>query len=265
MAMKERLFLKYVVLMMGLTILFTGIAASTQATENRVVTIFAAASTTDAVTEICELFMEKKLGTATFSFGSSSTLAKQIENLAPADIFISANIEWMEYLDEKQLIDSSSRIDLLGNKIVLIAPADSTIQHIDMDEHVDLAGLLGDGRLAMGDPNHVPAGIYAKQALEKLQIWKSVENAIAPSKDVREALVLVERGETPVGVVYSTDASLTNKVKIVGEFPMDSHPPIVYPMAIVSGRKTPEVESLFQFLKGPEAKAIFEKHGFLVG
>ncbi len=262
--MKERLFLRCVVLTMGMAILFPGIALSTQATEQRVVTVFAAASTTDAVTEICELFMEKKLGMATFSFGSSSTLAKQIENLAPADIFISANIEWMDYLDKKQLIDLSSRIDLLGNKIVLIAPSDSTIQQIDMDEHVDLAGLFGDGRLAMGDPNHVPAGIYAKQALEKLNIWKSVENAIAPSKDVREALVLVERGEAPLGVVYSTDASLTNKVKIVGEFPIASHPPIVYPVAIVSGRKTPEVESLFQFLKGPEAKAIFEKHGFLV-
>jgi molybdate transport system substrate-binding protein len=264
MVMKERLFLRGFVLTMGMAILFTGIALSAQATENRVVTVFAAASTTDAVTEICDLFMEKKLGTATFSFGSSSTLAKQIENLAPADIFISANIEWMDYLDEKQLIDSSRRIDLLGNKIVLIAPADSTIQQIDMAEHVDLAGLLGDGRLAMGDPNHVPAGIYAKQALEKLNIWKSVENVIAPAKTVREALVLVERGETPLGVVYSTDASLTNKVKIVGEFSIDSHPPIVYPVAIVSGRKTPEVESLFQFLKGPEAKAIFEKHGFLV-
>jgi molybdate transport system substrate-binding protein len=262
--MKERLFLRCGVLMMGITILSTGIALSAQTTKNRAVTVFAAASTTDAVTEICELFMEKKLGTATFSFGSSSTLAKQIENLAPADIFISANIEWMDYLDEKQLIDSSSRIDLLGNKIVLIAPADSTIQQIDLDEHVDLTGLLGDSRLAMGDPNHVPAGIYAKQALEKIGIWKNVENVIAPSKDVREALVLVERGEAPLGVVYSTDASLTNKVKIVGEFPIDSHPPIVYPVAIVSGRKIPEVESLFQFLKGPEAKAIFEKHGFLV-
>jgi molybdate transport system substrate-binding protein len=261
--MKERLCLRCFVLAMGMTILFTGIALSAQAAENRVVTVFAAASTTDAVTEICELFMEKKLGTATFSFGSSSTMAKQIENLAPADIFISANIEWMDYLEKKQLIDPSSRIDLLGNKIVLIAPADSTIQQIDMDEHVDLAGLLGDGRLAMGDPNHVPAGIYAKQALEKLNIWKSIENVIAPSKDVREALVLVERGEAPLGVVYSTDASITNKVKIVGQFPIDSHPPIVYPVAIVSGRKTPEVESLFQFFKGTEAKAIFEKHGFL--
>ena len=262
--MKKRLCLRCFVLVMGMAILFTGITSLAQATETRVVTVFAAASTTDAVTEICELFMEKKLGTVTFSFGSSSTLAKQIENLAPADIFISANIEWMDYLDEKQLIDSSSRIDLLGNKIVLIAPADSTIQQIDMDEHVDLAGLLEDGRLAMGDPNHVPAGIYAKQVLEKLNIWKSVENAIAPAKDVREALVLVERGETPLGVVYSTDASITNKVKIVGEFPIDSHPPIVYPVAIVSGRKTPEVESLFQFFKGTEARAIFEKHGFLV-
>ncbi|MFO8086153.1 MAG: molybdate ABC transporter substrate-binding protein [Desulfobacterales bacterium] len=262
--MKERLFSRCVVLMMGLTILFSAIALSAQAAEKRVVTVFAAASTTDAVTEICELFMKKKLGIATFSFGSSSTLAKQIENLAPADIFISANIEWMDYLDKKQLIDSSSRIDLLGNKIVLIAPADSTIQQVDVAENVDLSGLLGDSRLAMGDPNHVPAGIYAKQALEKLQIWKSVENAIAPSKDVREVLVLVERGEAPLGVVYSTDASITNKVKIVGEFPIDSHPSIVYPVAIVSGRKIPEVESLFQFFKGPEAKAIFEKHGFLV-
>ena len=262
--MRERLFLQCVIMMMGMAILATEFASSAQATENRVVTVFAAASTTDAVTEICELFMEKKLGMGTFSFGSSSTLAKQIENLAPADIFISANIEWMDYLDEKQLIDSSSRIDLLGNKIVLIVPADSTIQQIDMDEQVDLAGLLGKSRLAMGDPNHVPAGIYAKQALENLNIWKSVENVIAPSKTVREALVLVERGEAPLGVVYSTDVSITNKVKIVGELPIDSHPPIVYPMAIVSGRKTPEVKSLFQFLKGPEAKAIFEKYGFLV-
>lgn len=262
--MRKKLGLSYCVLMMLLMVVPLEIASAAQTTQNRVVTVFAAASTTDAVTEICELFMKKNLGKATYSFGSSSTLAKQIENAAPADIFISANIKWMDYLEEKQLIDSSSRIDLLGNSLVLIAPAESTIEKVEVAVNFNLVDLLGDGRLSIGDPDHVPAGMYARQALEKLGVWESISGAVAPSKDVRTALVFVERGETPLGVVYSTDASITSKVKIVGKFPQDSHPPIVYPAAILKGRQSPEVESLFDFLKGPEAGKIFEKYGFLV-
>jgi molybdate transport system substrate-binding protein len=227
------------------------------------VTLFAAASTTNAVTEIGDLFAARKMGKVVHSFASSSTLAKQIENGAPVNVFVSADKKWMDYLDERKLIIPSSRVDLLGNRIVLIAPADSRAT-IEIRPHFDLAGLLGDGHLAMGDPSHVPAGIYGKEALEKMGVWYQVKAKVARAKDVRAALALVERGETPLGVVYSTDAAITKKVRVVAEFPRNSHPPIVYPAAIVAGNETAAAKRLLDFLKGPAAKAVFEKYGFEV-
>ncbi len=229
------------------------------------VTVFAAASTTNAMSAIGKLFMKKKLGEFVPSYASSSTLAKQIENGAPADIYISANEKWMDYLEAKKMIVSASRKDLLGNHIVLIAPKDSRLDHVRITSHFNLAGLLADGKLAMGDPSHVPAGIYGKAALENLGVWADVSKKVAGAKDVRAALVLVERAEVPLGIVYATDAAISSKVRIVGIFPDNSHPPIVYPVAAVAGRLSPVVERFFAFLQGPEAKAVFKRYGFVVG
>jgi molybdate transport system substrate-binding protein len=228
------------------------------------VTVFAAASTTNAMTDIGKLFVEKKMGAFVPSFASSSTLAKQIENGAPANVFVSANEKWMDYLGERKLIDPGTRLNLLGNRIVLIAPADSKLGKVEISAEFNLSKLLGDGKLAMGDPDHVPAGMYGKKALETLGIWQSVQNKVARAKDVRAALALVERGEAPLGVVYETDAAITGKVVVVGSFPQDSHPPIVYPVALVKGGETPAAKGFLEFLKTPEARAIFEKYGFSV-
>ncbi len=228
------------------------------------VEVFAAASTTNALGAVGRLFMEKKMGKFVPSFASSSTLAKQIENGAPADIFLSADQQWMDYLAKKNMIDPASRHDLLGNRLVLIAPADSRLQTVHIAPHFDLAGLLSKGMLAMGDPAHVPAGIYGKAALETLGIWSSVRRNVARAKDVRAALALVERGESPLGVVYATDAAISNKVKVVGVFPEDSHPPIVYPVAAVAGAHSPIIGRFLGFLRSPEAAAVFARYGFTV-
>lgn len=240
---------------------FIFVASSVTAADT--VTVFAAASTTNAVTDIIDLFQKNQGSPVTPSFASSSTLAKQIENGAPAQIYISANRKWMDYLEEKALIAPDTRIDLLGNRIVLIAPAGS-IPKVDIGPGFDLAALLGDGKLSMGDPDHVPAGIYGRQALEKLGVWSAVQDKVARSKDVRAALMLVERAEAPLGVVYATDAAISDKVTVAGVFPEDSHPAIVYPVALVKGADTPTAKKFFDFLKTPEAKAIFEKYGFSV-
>lgn len=243
---------------------FVTCALSTSVASAEKVTVFAAASTTNALTDIGQLFVEKKLGEFTPSFASSSTLAKQIESGAPANVFLSASAEWMDYLQERKLIDTASRFNLLSNAIVLIAPADSKLSRVDIVAGFDLAKLLAGGKLAMGDPEHVPVGIYGKQALEALGVWPSVAGDIARAKDVRAALALVERGEAPLGIVYATDAAITDKVTVVGIFPADSHPAIVYPIALTAGADTAAAKSFLEFLKTPEAKAIFEKYGFIV-
>lgn len=225
------------------------------------VTVFAAGSTTNAVTDICNLFTEKKMGRVTPCFASSSTLAKQIDHGAPADVYLSANPKWMNFLEKNNLIEPGTRFDLLGNRIVLIAPLDSKME-ISIGPGFDLPGLLGDEKLAMGDPDHVPAGIYGKQALESLGVWAAVAPKVARSKDVRAALALVERGEVPLGVVYATDAAISKKVKVVGVFPEKSHPSITYPAALVAGKATTGAKTFLEFLKTPDAKAIFEKYGF---
>ena len=190
------------------------------------VVVFAAASTTNAVTEIGELYAARNQGHIKSSFASSSTLAKQIDSGAPADVFLSANTEWMDFLEEHNLLVAESRFDLLSNRIVLIAPVGSALEHIDVVAGFALHALLGkDGRLAMGDPDHVPAGMYGRKALQNLASWDPLKDRLAPMKDVRAALVLVERGEAPLGLVYATDAAISSKVRVVGAFPADSHPP----------------------------------------
>ncbi|MEE4356601.1 MAG: molybdate ABC transporter substrate-binding protein [Desulfococcaceae bacterium] len=226
------------------------------------VTVYAAASATNALTDIISIFSEKKRGEITASFASSSTLAKQIEQGAPADIFLSANPKWMDYLEEKKMLEAGSRFDLLGNRIVLIAPLDSGVK-VKIGPGFDLAGMLGEEKLAMGDPDHVPAGIYGKQALESLGIWKSLSPKAARCKDVRAALALVAQGETPLGIVYATDAAISKKVKVAAVFPEDSHPAITYPVALVAG-KSAAAKKFLEFLKSPEAKTVFEKYGFSV-
>ncbi len=232
--------------------------------ESDKVTVFAAASTTNAITDIAVMFQKKKQGKVTHSFASSSTLAKQIANGAPADVYLSANPKWMNFLVDKKMIEPKTRFDLLGNSIVLIAPKDGPVNKVKIAPKFDLAKLLGDGKLAMGDPAHVPAGIYGKKAMEKLGVWASVEPKVARSKDVRAALALVERGEAPFGQVYATDAAISKKVKVVGVFPKDSHPPIVYPVALVQGHATLSAKGFLEFLKSPEAKSVFQKYGFTV-
>lgn len=237
---------------------FDGVGAASEKT----VVVFAAASTTNAVTEICALFTARGLGSVKTSFASSSTLAKQIAHGAPAHVFLSANRKWMDFLQDKHLLAPGGRFDLLSNRIVLIAPENSPLEPITLNAETPLAAIIGNGRLAIGDPEHVPAGIYGKQALQSLGLWESIKDRLAPMKDVRAALVLVERGETPLGLVYITDGAVSGKVRVVGWFPEDSHPLIVYPVAVLAGHQTPEARQFTSFLKSAESRLVFEKYGF---
>ncbi len=225
-------------------------------------TLFAAASTTDAITAIAAAFSAGEHGSLRPVFAASSTLAQQIVRGAPADLYLSANGAWMDFLAARGAIEADSRVDVLSNRLVLIAPADSTLS-IRIAADFDLAPALGKGRLVMGEPSHVPAGTYAKAALQTLGVWPQVAPKVAYMADVRAALALVGRGEAVAGIVYATDAAVSAKVRIVDMFPPDSHPPITYPLAIVAGRRTPATVALYAFLRGTEAQAIFRAHGFV--
>ena len=262
---KERLKMKSNKCMVGLLLMVMGLFAVQAAAADQEVVVFAAASTTNAIADIGELYAAKGAGPIKTSFASSSTLAKQIASGAPADVYLSANKKWMDFLEKKNAVDKATRFDLLGNRIVLIAPLKSSIDKVQVNDALDLAALLGsDGRLSMGDPDHVPAGMYGKKAMEKLGLWNQVQGRLAPMKDVRAALVLVERGEAPLGQVYATDAAISKKVRVVGMFPTASHPPIVYPVAAVAGGKANAAAAFLDFLKSAEAKAVFAKYGFEV-
>lgn len=226
------------------------------------VTVFAAASLTDALGDIGKAYQARTGKSVTFSFAASSALARQIEASGGADIFISADTDWMDYLDRKGLIAPKTRSNLLGNRLVLIAPAGSTIA-LKVAPHFDLSGALAGGRLAIADPDSVPAGKYARAALTALGVWSTVADHLALAENVRVALAYVARGEAPLGVVYTTDALSEKRVKIVGTFPANSHPAIVYPAALVQDAR-PEARSFLVFLGGPQARAIFEKDGFTV-
>jgi len=232
-----------------------------QDTAGRPVTVFAAASTTDVINAVAAAFEAQGGAQVRPVYASSSTLARQITQGAPADLFLSANPTWLDFVAEKGFVQPGSRVDLLVNTLVLIAPARQPLE-IAIEPGFAIERVIGSGRLAMGDPNHVPAGIYAKMALERLGVWARVEHRLAYAADVRAALALVERGEARAGIVYATDAAISGKVMVAGQFPDGSHPPIVYPLAIVAGQKRPEVEAFFRFLQGPEAAAIFRANGF---
>ncbi len=237
------------------------LAMPAQAAER--LTVFAAASTTDAVSEVLARFTEATGAQAVASFAASSTLAKQIAAGAPADVVLSANVAWMDFLEEAAAIRPESRIDLLGNSLVLVTAEGSGFA-CDPAAGCDLAAALGGGRLAVGDPDHVPAGIYAKEALQSLGQWHDVESRLARASDVRAALALVARGETPAGIVYTTDAALFAGVEVAARLPADTHAPIVYPAAVVAASEHPAAADLMRFLAGPEARAIFVRHGFTV-
>lgn len=227
------------------------------------VTVFAAASLGTALEEIAVRYREATKARVRFSFAASSTLARQIEAGAPAQIFASANQRWMDHLAKTGLIAPESRVSPIGNRLVLIAPADSPLDRVRIDRSLDFTGLLGrDARLAVGDPAHVPAGLYAKQALQSLGHWQRLEPRLARADNVRAALALVARGEAPLGIVYGTDAKISDNVKVLGAFPDGSHAPIAYPFAILNGAKTPEVRALFAFITGAPGRAVFRAHGF---
>ena len=226
------------------------------------VLVFAAASLKNALDAIAARWRRDTGKRATISYAASSTLAKQIENGAPADLFISADLKWMDYLQARNLIDRATRVDLLGNSLVLIAPKDSSVQ-VTIGPAFPLAKLLGEGRLAMAEPNSVPAGIYAKAALTSLGVWPTVAGRVAAAENVRAALLLVARGEAPLGIVYRTDAASEPAVKIVGTFPEGSHPPITYPLALTAAASS-DATAFAAFLRGPTAGALFEAQGFTV-
>ncbi len=256
-------FTQWIAVLAAAVIGLEGLMGCTAMAQTEVV-VFAAASTTNAINEIALKFEDRYSVRITSSFASSSTLAKQISVGAPANVYLSANEKWMDYLENKNLIDGGSRYNLMGNRIVLIAPQGSDLGRINIGQGFALDKLLGkDGRLSMGDPAHVPAGMYAKSALEHLGIWDRIYHRLAPMKDVRAALVLVERAETPLGLVYGTDAAISRKVRVVGTFPEESHPAIVYPVAAVSAGKKSETTLFLSFLTSPEARAVFEKYGFV--
>jgi molybdate transport system substrate-binding protein len=223
--------------------------------------VFAAASLTDVLEEVDAAFTAKSAIPVKASYAASSVLARQIEAGAPADVFLSADREWMDYLAQRGLLRAGTRRDLLGNQLVLIAPADSSV-HIKIAPGFDLAGLLGSGRLATGDPDSVPVGRYARAALTKLGVWERVVDHLARADNTRVALEYVARGQSPLGIVYQTDALAEKRVRVVGVFPEDSHPPITYPVALTATAQGNSARYL-EFVSGDLARQIFERHGFV--
>ncbi len=223
--------------------------------------VFAAASLKNALDSVNAAWKAETGKEATISYESSGNLAKQIEGGAPADIFVSADLKWMKYLSEKNLTKADSEVKLLGNGLVLVVPADSTAT-ATIAANFDLAGLIGDGKLAMGDVKSVPAGTYGKAALESLGVWASVEGKIAQAENVRAALKLVATGEAAAGIVYTTDAKAEKAVKVIGTFPADSYPPIVYPVALTAGSKAADAGEFLKYLQSAKAKELFEAQGF---
>ncbi|ELZ5940395.1 molybdate ABC transporter substrate-binding protein [Providencia vermicola] len=226
------------------------------------ITVFAAASLTNAMNEISEQFQKESKIEVVSSYASSSTLARQIEQGAPANLFISADQQWMDYAIDKQLMVENTRYTLLGNELVLIAPKDSKIEKVDINKQTDWKKLLDGGRLAVGDPDHVPVGIYAKEALNYLGAWDTVNPMLARTNNVRSGMALVERDEAPLGIVYGSDAVASQKVKVVGIFPADSHKPVEYPMAIVKDQDNKATRDFYEYLKTPAASEVFKRYGF---
>ncbi|MGY3546579.1 molybdate transport system substrate-binding protein [Bradyrhizobium sp. USDA 4472] len=242
-------------------VMLAGTTLSPAGAEDRTITVFAAASMKNALDEVDAAYTAKTGVKITASYAASSVLAKQIEQGAPADVFVSADTDWMDYAVSRKTIDAPSRVNLLGNSIVLIAPKDCGIDNVTIAQGFDLAKLAGDGKIATGDVKSVPVGKYAKAALDKLGAWQAAEPKFAMAESVRAALTLVARGEANLGIVYSTDAKVEPGVKIVGTFPADSHPAIIYPVAATTTAKR-ETSDYLAFLRTSTAKAILEKYGF---
>lgn len=236
------------------------VGGQVNAAEN--ITVFAAASLTNALQDIASQYEKDNPVKVVSSFASSSTLARQIEQGAPADLFISADQQWMDDAVEKKTIEAGSRVTLLGNDLVLVAPTASQPAPVSLTKNTDWKSLLNGQRLAVGDPDHVPAGIYAKEALQNLGAWEQLSPVMARSNSVRAALALVERNETPYGIVYGSDAIASKKVTVVGIFPKESHKPVEYPLAIVKDHSNASVKAFYDYLKGPQAAAIFKQYGF---
>ncbi|MBP2550485.1 molybdate transport system substrate-binding protein [Neorhizobium galegae] len=240
---------------------FTCLSATAPALAAEKITVFAAASMKNALDAANAAYRADTGVEVTTSYAASSALAKQIEAGAPADVFISADLDWMDYLAGKQLIAPDTRSNLVGNRIVLVAPKEKA-KPVDIRPGFDLAELLGDSRLAMGSVDSVPAGKYGKAALEKLGVWSTVASKVAGAENVRGALALVSRGEAAYGIVYQTDAAADPGVSIVGTFPQDTHPPIIYPVAALSESSNPSVAAYLDFLKSPKAAPFFQSQGF---
>jgi molybdate transport system substrate-binding protein len=230
-------------------------------TPQKTVTVFAASSLTDGLKEVAALYEAKTGAKITLSFAASSTSAHQIDQGAAADMVICADEDWMDFLQKQGRLIDATRHDLLGNRLVLIGPQGAP--PIKIVPHLDLAGALKGGRLAVGDPAFVPAGKYARAALTLLGIWDGVAGRLAPAENVRAALEYVARGEAPLGIVYATDAKSESDVAVVGVFPVSSHAPIVYPVALIKGA-VPEAKAFLAFLEGPQSRAVFERDGFTV-
>ena len=254
---RRKLICRVAVLVTAAAVAWGALQAPAQAQGDDIV-IFAAASLKDAL-DASNAEWQKETGKrATISY---AVLAKQIEQDAPAQIFISADLDWMDYVEQKKLIKPASRVNLLGNRIVLIARKDKA-QPIEIRQGFDLAKLLGRGYLAVANVDSVPAGKYAKAALEKLDVWASVADKLAQSADVRAALLRVSRGQAPVGIVYQTDAAADQNVTIIGAFPDNTHQPIVYPIALTTKASNPDAAAFYGYLRGAKATAVFEALGF---
>jgi molybdate transport system substrate-binding protein len=230
---------------------------------DRPILVFAAASMKNALDDVNAAFTKATGIKVTASYAASSALMKQIEGGAPADVFVSADLDWMDYGSSHKLIDDRTRVNLLGNTLVLIAAKDSPIGKMTIGPGFDLAALAGDSRIATGDIRAVPVGLYAKAALEKLGAWAAVEKKMAMTENVRVALTLVARGEAALGIVYATDAKVEPNVKVIGTFPESSHPPIVYPVAATPDAK-PSATRYLDFLRSGNARTVFESYGFTV-
>ncbi len=246
-------------LVCGATILIDGAARAQSAGP----VVFAAASLKNALDDAAAGWVKAGHAAPKISYAASNVLAKQIEEGAPADLFFSADLDWMAYATKKGTIQTDSVVNLLGNAIVLIAPKDAATP-VDIHPGFDLAAALGSGRLAMGNVDAVPAGKYGKAALEKLGAWDGVKDHVAQAESVRAALVLVSRGEAPLGIVYATDAAADVNVRVVGTFPDDTHPPIIYPVGLTKAATSPDDAPFLAYLRGPDAKAAFERQGFTV-
>ena len=250
-------------LLRGLLLALVAFAAPVLAQNDTGLTVFAAASLKESLDEAAAVYQKQTGVPVRVSYAASSALARQIEQGAPADVFFSADLEWMDYLQQRDRLEVATRRPLLGNQLVLVAPKTSTAR-VDLKRPATFLAALGDGRLAVGQTQTVPAGKYAKAALESLSLWNGAKARLAESESVRAALMLVARGETPLGIVYASDAKAEPAVRVVATFPEDSHPPIVYPVAALRGPRSAQAARFVRWLASPAADALFVRRGFAV-